>query len=220
MVRSARIKSEYGVYHLWQTSPEGQNLFSDEKDRLQFLHILDRLSGQFAFKRIAYCLTSNEGYHLILELEGTDLSKLMKSLNIGYAMYKKAKGPLFRDRYKSKVLENEEAIHQVISQLSCQNDQGSWQELKPLLTSLNEEKTSEPCKDCLKDYESTLNWLKYTAEEQGSSYDLLLKDKESRNAYMLIIRKKSTLSLKEIGQLFGGLSESTVCKLLKTECEK
>lgn len=220
MVRTARIKSEYGIFHLWQTSPKGQNLFEDEGDRHHFLQILDRLSSQFAFRRIAYCLTSDEGYHLILALEGTDLSKLMKSLNIGYAMYKKADGPLFRDRYKSKVLENEMEIQAVISQLSCQNDKGTWQELKPLLTDMALKSDEAHCKDCLKDYESTLNWLRARAEAQGLSYECLLKDKEVRNAYMLDVRRKSTLSLKEIGLLFGGLSESTVCKLLKNECNK
>lgn len=220
MVRTARIKSEYGLFHLWQTSPKGQNLFSDAGDRNQFLQILDRLSGQFAFRRIAYCLTSNEGYHLILALEGTDLSKLMKSLNIGYAMYKKAEGPLFKDRYKSKVLHTEEAFYEVINQLSCENGKDSWQDLKPLFPSMETVIDNQSCMDCLKDYESTFNWLKSKAEAQGFSYESLLKDKEARNEYMLAVRRRSTLSLKEIGQLFGGLSESTVCKLLKNECNK
>ncbi|HCW73194.1 MAG TPA: hypothetical protein DHM90_04710 [Clostridiaceae bacterium] len=56
--------------------------------------------------------------------------------------------------------------------------------------------------------------------ERGMSLTELLKEKELRNELILKFRKNSTLSLKELGSLFGGLSESSICKILNTACEK
>jgi DNA-directed RNA polymerase specialized sigma subunit len=42
----------------------------------------------------------------------------------------------------------------------------------------------------------------------------LIKNKEERNKMIKHFRKNSTLSLKEIGSIFGGLSESSICKIL------
>jgi len=62
--------------------------------------------------------------------------------------------------------------------------------------------------------------LKEVSLERGLSLEELLKEKEIRNDLILRFRKNSTLSLKELGALFGGLSESSICKILSTACEK
>lgn len=213
MARTAREKTNFGTYHIWQTSKEGQLLFEDPSDRTQFISILNRLRGQFAFKIIAYCLTSDSGYHLVLELEGTDLSKLMKSLNIGYAMHKKLESPLFRDRYKSKMLQSKADVEAVFSKLCC-----DYSHIDILENPKEDDEAPTICENCMTSFESAKTWLEKSWEAKGLDLSTVLKDKNLRNEYMLRVRKGSTLSLKEIGQLFGDLSESTVCKILKSAC--
>ncbi len=60
-----------------------------------------------------------------------------------------------------------------------------------------------------------LERLMRIAEAESMTLDELLKDKERRNALIREFRKSSLLSLKEIGNVFGGMSESTVSKILK-----
>jgi DNA-directed RNA polymerase specialized sigma subunit len=43
--------------------------------------------------------------------------------------------------------------------------------------------------------------------------DELLRDKKRRNDLIKVIRKNSSLSLKELGELFGGLSESRISRI-------
>ena len=57
--------------------------------------------------------------------------------------------------------------------------------------------------------------LETIATERGLTLDELLKNKSLRNELIRLFRKHSTLSLKQLGELFGNLSESTISKLLK-----
>jgi len=51
-------------------------------------------------------------------------------------------------------------------------------------------------------------------DKKGYTFKELIKNKDERNKLIKYFRKNSTLSLKEIGSIFGGLSESTICKIL------
>ena len=50
---------------------------------------------------------------------------------------------------------------------------------------------------------------------QNLSLDQIIYDKKKRNEMIKIVREASTLTLKQIGEIFGGLSESAVSKILK-----
>ena len=108
MARKARIKDPYGTFHITQSGGGQKLLFEKEEDRTEFLEILKKAQTQFQFKLYAYCLLSDNQYHLVMDLNGADMSKVMKSINIGYAMYKDQKEPLFKDRYKSVLLKGTE----------------------------------------------------------------------------------------------------------------
>ncbi len=56
--------------------------------------------------------------------------------------------------------------------------------------------------------------LEKRCSQKGMSKTEMLNDKTVRNQLIRHIRQNSTLSLKNIGILFGGLSESTICKIL------
>jgi uncharacterized protein YnzC (UPF0291/DUF896 family) len=56
--------------------------------------------------------------------------------------------------------------------------------------------------------------LKKIANNKGLSIDEAIEDRALRNELIKTFRKNSTLSLKTLGKLFGGLSESSISKIL------
>ncbi|MCK5764240.1 MAG: hypothetical protein KAH05_08975, partial [Clostridiales bacterium] len=56
--------------------------------------------------------------------------------------------------------------------------------------------------------------LKLIADKYDITIDEFLSDKKLRNQELLKFRRVTTLSLNDIGLLFGGLSESAVCKII------
>lgn len=234
MARKARIKDPYGTFHITQSGGGQKLLFEKEEDRTEFLEILKKAQTQFQFKLYAYCLLSDNQYHLVMDLNGADMSKVMKSINIGYAMYKDQKEPLFKDRYKSELLKETEDAEDVVRSLHKNGVTGSlWNSyctydkesplkldwISPIENSADKKDTS-PCRNCMETLKEAEVKLKEFSLERGLPLEDLLKDKEIRNDLILKFRKNSTLSLKELGILFGGLSESSICKILSTVCEK
>ncbi|WP_313125606.1 hypothetical protein [Proteiniclasticum ruminis] len=234
MARKARIKDPYGTFHITQSGGGQKLLFEKEEDRTQFLEILKKAQLQFQFKLYAYCLLSDNQYHLVMDLNGADMSKVMKSINIGYAMYKDQKEPLFKDRYKSELLKETEDAEDVVRSLHKNGVTGSlWNSyctydkesplkldwISPIEKSADKKDTSS-CRNCMETLKEAEVKLKEFSLERGLPLEDLLKDKEIRNDLILKFRKNSTLSLKELGILFGGLSESSICKILSTVCEK
>lgn len=70
---------------------------------------------------------------------------------------------------------------------------------------------------CLKTLDQGKNRLMGILDSENISYEALLKNKKRRNQLIKEFRQNSTLSLKEIGQLFGGISASGICKILNRE---
>lgn len=210
MARQARVKSEFGIFYIQQTSRQDQLLFRNEADRQYFLDLLRQASDNFQFQLISYCVFSENEYHMVLKLNGSDLSKIMKSINISYAMYRNESHQLFKDRYKSEWIESDEALEALMTKLHCEEKALShWNQ------NCVRESSSSPCQDCIKNMEAAHKWIEGECEKHQLIFSQVLKDKGLRNEWILQIRKKSTLSLKEIGALFGGISESSVCKIIK-----
>lgn len=235
VARQARIKDPYGTFHITQSGGAKRELFKKEEDRAHFLEILRRAQAKYQFKLYAYCLLSDNAYHLVMDLNGADMSKVMKSINIGYAMYLNLDEPIFRDRYKSTLLKNAESTLDVVEKL---HDKGAAQETQwnsyciydpetPLrldwvspIAGLKETKDPAECRNCIDSIEEAQKRLFKVSEEAGLSLKELFRQKDLRNNLILKFRKNSSLSLKELGILFGGLSESSICKILNTECVK
>ncbi len=214
MARKARGAAPYGVYHITQTSTKECCLFETHEDRMKFLEILNEAKATFGFRLYAYCLEDQRNYHLVLYAGGNDLGKIMKSINIAYAMYLKLDRPLFKDRYKSVLIKDAVEFERIRSEVICS---------KVLNSCFNSDTAycdeGDPfevdCPSCMKSPVEALERLMRIAEAESMTLDELLKDKERRNALIREFRKSSLLSLKEIGNVFGGMSESTVSKILK-----
>jgi hypothetical protein len=220
MARKARIKYEFGSFHILQFGGDCRKLFIDDKDREKFMDILLSAQGKFNFILHGYCLINDNSYDLILDVNGGDLSKIMKSINIAYAMYAKCEGKLFSDRYKSTFLENEEMIAAAKVCVRREEDNPysnvdyriNYEALT--LDSLYELDLQD-CHHCMNCITTAHDKLQEIATSKGLTIETLLSDKAIRNQLILKFRKSSTLSLKTLGQLFGGLSESSISKIIK-----
>ena len=235
MARQARIKDPYGTFHITQAGGTKRDLFEIDDDREHFLEILRRAQEKYQFKLYAYCLLSDNAYHLVMDLDGADMSKVMKSINIGYAMYLNLDEPVFKDRYKSTLLKDTGSTLEIVKKLhergatqdSIWNSYCIYDPETPLrldwispITGLSVTKDQEECRDCISTIDEAKKRLFVVSEEAGLTLIELFKQKELRNDLILKFRKSSSLSLKELGVLFGGLSESSICKILNTACNE
>ncbi len=216
MARKARDAEAFGVYHIKQTSADNRQLFESDADRVKFLEILNQSKHKFGFRLFAYCLRNPSMYHIILHANGSDLSKIMKSINIAYAMYRKGEGKLYKDRYKSVLIEDEATYRRIKSEIeqdwvagNCFNSDSAYCDISGPF--------DVECEDCIRTVDAAKSKLDEIARAENLSLDALLKMKDKRNALIVDFRKSTMLSLKDIGVIFGGLTESTVCKILKKE---
>lgn len=227
MARRSREKDNYGVYHITQRSSGSVRLFEDEGDRQEFLAILNQTAEKNNFHLLGYCVSREDEYHLILDANGCDISKVMKEINIRFSLRKNCSGELFRDRFRSRLLtsgleEGEKAAQLVIGEyLSCRDLKEALGELtlvapdKTAETDAGEPIFRRGCRERIGSLAEAETLLGQKAKELERTIPELLKDKPLRNELIRHMKTCSTLSMKEIGQLFGGLSESTVSKLLK-----
>ena len=110
MARLARVKSETGMYHVMVRSLSEFDLFRDADDKIKYLALVQKYQYKYGFAVYAYCLMDNHG-HFIIDCLGADISKIMQVIDFCYAQYYnrkyKRRGPVFQDRFKSKVVNNE-----------------------------------------------------------------------------------------------------------------
>ena len=111
MPRSARIIPEEGVFHLLTRGNNRQAVFHDASDFETYLLILSRIQRLHPFRLYHYCLMTNHVHLLIETVPGHPLSRLMKKLNLTYALYYKKKyshiGHFWQDRFKSLLIEKD-----------------------------------------------------------------------------------------------------------------
>lgn len=208
MAREARVKALYSTYHIQQCCPK-ESIFISKDDRLIFLKTLRQVKEKYDFKLYGIAIEEN-GYELIVYDNGSDISRIMKSINISFSMKYKCRhencDQLFKERYKSRILESEEI-------------QASIDELPPCLYSddslIDVYESQNACvKDCIDCKDRAKIELLKVIEGDGYTYEGMLKDKKYRNELIKTFRKKSVLSLVELGEMFGGLSESAISKIL------
>ena len=241
MPRQAREKTLYGIYHIQQRGNGLRPLFNSWEDRKKWLAILKKARDKFQFRLYAFCASHNDEYHLVINLQGADLSSIMKSINISYAMYINYGGKLFRDRYVSRQISEREDLLSLMADIHRRSQsrrqkpdlynsfccyRGAEETLllpvdmqdirvdcsrnimSTSSSSLNE------CNKCITTLAEARNRLNEIASVNEGSLEELFKDKEKRNHLIHQFRRSTTLSLKQLGDLFGGLSESSVSKIL------
>jgi len=271
MPRQARYKGEFTTYHIIQRGNEGKSVFASDDDRLRFLDTLARMKEKYNFLVYAYCLMDNH-LHLVIDDNGNDISKLIKSLNVSYVYYFNQKynrcGHLFQDRFRSEIIYDDKYLLQVSKYIhnnpvkaglvktageyswsSYNVYTGRYNDTRELLATdkilgiisnrrgkavkayveyvaeeeilqvmdIQEEIAafSVQNRHFIRGIGQAKEKMRLMAGEKGLSPEELLQNRAIRNEIMAEIRKNSSLSLKQIGEVFGGLSESRVSRILK-----
>lgn len=273
MPRFARQKGEFSTYHIIQRGNERKDIFLKDDDRIRFLNIINRMKEKYKFILEAYCLMGNH-VHLILNDNGNDISKVIKSINISYAYYfnhaYQRVGHLFQDRFKSERVDSDKYLlalsayihnNPVKAGIVRIPEEYSWSSFNSYLgrdsqrgNLVNTERVlgiiSADRKMAVAEYykfvldyeleegimdveEDKIGFLKENTEyinsletaqqvvervlrEKRMSVEELKSNKSLRNELMSKLRKNSSLSLRDIGELCGGFSQSMVCKILKS----
>lgn len=116
MPRMARIKTTDSIFHVMCRSISEVNLFKNSDDKLKYIGLIKKYQKIYEFKVYGYCLMDNH-IHLLLDANGADISSIMHSINFSYAQYfngiHKRHGHLFQDRFKSKIITNENYLFAV-----------------------------------------------------------------------------------------------------------
>lgn len=107
------------IYHIYNRGNNKKEIFIKDKDYRFFLKRLKEKAKKFKFSIIAYCLMPNH-FHLILKQnDSVAPSKLMSSIITSYSMVfnlrNKTVGHLFQDRYKQKIIRNEQYLLNLIA---------------------------------------------------------------------------------------------------------
>ncbi|MEW6663377.1 MAG: REP-associated tyrosine transposase [Bacillota bacterium] len=270
MPRQARIKGEFSIYHITQRGNEKKNLFLCDEDKAKFIEILGRVKAKYSFLLYTFCLMDNH-VHLLIDDNGNDISKIIKSLNISYVQYFNRKyqrcGHLFQDRFRSELVKDERYLLQVsryihnnpvragmVKELAeyCWSSYniyaGRMKDLYKLVDkgrllsifSANPEialqqylefmHSEESSQESFLDYDQDLDGvnnsdfissmeqarlrIRQALAKENIPDEELNNNIQFRNDLMKQIRRNSSLTLKEIGELFGGISESRVSRIL------
>ncbi|MBC8060478.1 MAG: transposase [Clostridiaceae bacterium] len=110
MPRIARKKTCNAIFHVMCRSITEIQLFKDDFDKKIYMNFINKYQKLFKFRIFGYCLMDNH-VHLIIDVNGSDISKVMHGINFSYAQYfnkrHKRHGHLFQDRFKSKMVQSE-----------------------------------------------------------------------------------------------------------------
>jgi REP element-mobilizing transposase RayT len=95
---------------------EQRCIYADDRDRLHFLHLLQKAIAEYHWQLLAYVLMSNH-YHLLFRTPDTNLSLGMKDLDGDYAAFFNTRhrrvGHLFQGRFKSHLVDSETYLLEV-----------------------------------------------------------------------------------------------------------
>ena len=113
MPRTARIKHPEAIFHIMAHSITEFDLFPSDEDKDCFLDLLQKFKEKHQGIVYGYCLMTNH-YHILIDFNGYDISKFMKSLNQSYVRYinkkYKRKGHLLTERFHSKIIESDKYL--------------------------------------------------------------------------------------------------------------
>ena len=123
MPRTVRITQENGCYHIITRGNQKQFVFLEPADYEKYLYILTKYKKRYKFKLYCFCLMPNH-VHLVMEIKNSsEFSKIMKCLNLSYAIYFNSKykkvGHLWQDRFKSKIIGKDSYLLECINYIEA-----------------------------------------------------------------------------------------------------
>ena len=118
MPRSLRIQLEEAVYYVTTEGPYQGKIFNERADYQKYLELLSDSQKTCPFKLLAYALLPDR-IHLLIEAnnEKASISHIMQKITPRYTKYfnhrYQRKGPLFRKRFRSVLVEKETCLDPV-----------------------------------------------------------------------------------------------------------
>ena len=113
MARRPRIELA-GKYHVINRGVAQMRIFEEAVDYEYFEELMCFYAKSFGITIHNYCLMSNH-YHILLEIQGENLSKFMRQLNMNYSIYfnkkNKRTGHLWQGRFKSWYVTDEAYLY-------------------------------------------------------------------------------------------------------------
>ncbi len=110
MARKPRVWYPGATYHVMCRGNRRQEIFRHDKDRQAYLKNLLWAKRNHRCSILSYCLMPNH-VHLQVETSDVPIWKMMKQLNMMYAIFFNKKydfvGYLFQDRYRAELIETE-----------------------------------------------------------------------------------------------------------------
>ena len=104
MGRKLRNFYKHGIFHIVQRGNNKAFIFDDQLDKANFCKIVMDVKQEMPFQLIYYVLMDNH-YHLLIEMLDTDISDIMKQINMKYSKYYNQKysrtGTIFGSRFSS-----------------------------------------------------------------------------------------------------------------------
>lgn len=117
MPRQARSESETGYYHIMIRGINKEKIFATDQEKERIVTLIREKTQEEACRIIAYCIMDNH-MHMIIHAEKSELVKIMKKINISYAMSynqrHKRIGPVFQDRFRSENITDESYLYGAI----------------------------------------------------------------------------------------------------------
>lgn len=111
MPRSARLRSESGVYHVMVRGINREDIFIHPQDRIRYLEALSQVKEISGCSIYAYCLMRNHVHLLMAEGSEDTIGETMKRLGSSYVYWYNLKyervGHLFQDRFLSEPVESD-----------------------------------------------------------------------------------------------------------------
>lgn len=95
-----------------------EKIFYTEREKLEYIKLLNRYKDEYAIKIIAYCVMNNH-VHILINTEKIDnLTKYMHKVNTSYGIYynknRQRVGYVYRDRFKTQVINNKRHLYNCI----------------------------------------------------------------------------------------------------------
>jgi putative transposase len=116
IARKLRIEVPDGIYHVGSRGNNGETMFRDAVDRMDWLRRFAKVAMKYRWVGWSYCLMGNH-FHFLVQIPHGGLSRGMQELNTGYSIRTNKRhgrtGHLVRNRFYSRLIESESHLLEV-----------------------------------------------------------------------------------------------------------
>ena len=192
MARALRIQYPGAYYHVTCRGNDRKRIFGDDKDRSEFLKLLENSLDVYRVNLYSYVLMSNH-FHFLIQTPAGNLSEFMRHFNVcytGYYNYRHSRsGHLYQGRYKSFLVDVDNYLLEVSGYLHL-----NAVRVHSLKTASLEEKIN-----LLESYKwsSLPGYISKNKIEKFVKYDLILSLSGSRASYYKFILEGLNKDIKD-----------------------